>query len=231
MAVREVTSGLYQLSKGGVNAFIIDDGDDGLTLIDAGYPKHAGSLEEDIRSLGHDRSDLRRVVLTHGHPDHLGSAKHFAQGGLPIHMHEGDAHLARAGFMERTTFKPAPGVVNKILFYIVTSKRAEYPAFEPDVLLNHGDVLDIGGGLEVIHTPGHTAGHLCFLWKRDRGLLITGDAAANMMGLNYVVGYDDIDTGKTSLAKLAQLDFEAAVFGHGKPILSGASTKFASKFG
>ena len=52
-----------------------------------------------------------------------------------------------------------------------------------------------------------------------------------MMGLNYVVGYDDIDTGKTSLAKLAQLDFEAAVFGHGKPILSGASTKFASKFG
>ena len=159
MAAREVTSGLYQLSKRGVNAFIIDDGDQGLTLIDAGYSKHAGSLQEDIRSIGHDRSDLRRVVLTHGHPDHLGSAKHFAQGRLPIHMHEGDAHLARAGFMERTTFKPAPGVVNKILFYIVTSKRAEYPAFEPDVLLNHGDVLDIGGGLEVIHTPGHTPTH------------------------------------------------------------------------
>jgi glyoxylase-like metal-dependent hydrolase (beta-lactamase superfamily II) len=231
MAVQEVTSGLYQLSHGGVNAFIIDDGDQGLTLIDAGYPKHAASLEEDIQSIGHDLSDLRRVLLTHGHPDHLGSAKYFAQGRLPILMHEGDAHLARAGFLERATMKPAPGVVNKVLFYLVIPRKAEYPAFEPDVLLSPGDVLDIGGGLEVIHTPGHTAGHLCFLWKRDRGLLIAGDVAANMMGLNYVVGYDDIATGKTSLAALAQLDFEAAVFGHGKPILSGASTKFAAKFG
>jgi glyoxylase-like metal-dependent hydrolase (beta-lactamase superfamily II) len=62
-------------------------------------------------------------------------------------------------------------------------------------------------------------------------LLFTGDAAANALGLNFMFGYDDVPMGRSSLAKLATHDFEAAVFGHGRPILSGASGKFAAKFG
>ena len=78
-----------------------------------------------------------------------------------------------------------------------------FNTFEPDRALNDGDVLDFAGGLEVIHTPGHTAGHVSLLWKRDRGLLITGDAAANIMGLDYMLGCDDFTAGKASLARLA----------------------------
>ena len=112
----------------------------------------------------------------------------------------------------------------------MSNKSAEFSAFTPDIALSDGDIIDIAGGLEVIHTPGHTAGHVSLLWKRDRGLLIAGDAAANLMGLNYMIGYDDVAAGKASLAKLATRQFEAAVFGHGKPLLSGASDKFAAKF-
>jgi glyoxylase-like metal-dependent hydrolase (beta-lactamase superfamily II) len=231
MAVKEVTSGLYQFSSGGINAFLMEGGDDDLTLIDAGYPKHAEAIEEGIRSIGREPSDLTSILITHAHPDHLGSAKRLSGGSIPISLHPDDGNIARAGIVH-PTMDPAPGLLNGILFRLLMPKKpGEFPAFDPDVDLHDGDVIDVAGGIEIIHTPGHTAGHVSLLWKKDRGLLITGDAAANLMGLNYMLGYDDVPTAQTSLAKLSSRDFEAAVFGHGKPILSGASSKFAAKFG
>jgi glyoxylase-like metal-dependent hydrolase (beta-lactamase superfamily II) len=230
MAAREVVPGLYQLTNKNINAFLLDGGDDGLVLIDAGLPDQAELLEEGIRSIGRDPSDLTSIVITHAHPDHLGCAKHFSDGTRPISLHPADSAIAEAGVIHQT-MKAGPGILNGILFRVlISSKPAEFPAFTPDIALSEGDVIDIAGGLEVIHTPGHTAGHVCLLWKKDRGLWFTGDAAANLMGLNYMIGYDDVDAGRASLTKLANLDFEAAVFGHGKPLLSGASDKFVAKF-
>ena len=230
MGIKEIVSGMYQLSNANINAFLIDNGDAGLTLIDSGYPKDAEALADGIRSIGRDPSDLTSILITHAHPDHLGSAKQLSGGTTPISLHPADADIARAG-VYRLTMKPGPGILNGVLFKLfMKDKPAEFPAFEPDVDLQDGDIIDIAGGIEVVHTPGHTAGHVALLWKRDRGLLFVGDAAGNLMGLNYMIGYDDVAVGKASLAKLADLDFEAAVFGHGKPILSGASQKFAKKF-
>lgn len=231
MAAREVVSGLYQLTNKGINAFMLDAGDEGLVLVDAGLPEQAELLENDIRSIGREPSNLTGIIITHAHPDHLGSAKHFSGGARPISLHPADTEIAKAGVAHQT-MKPGPGFLNGVLFRVLMSKKsAEFPAFTPDIALADGDIVDLAGGLEVIHTPGHTAGHVCLLWKRDRGLLFTGDAAANLMGLNYMIGYDDEETGRASLARLANLDFEAAVFGHGRPLLSGASNKFAAKFG
>jgi len=230
MTVKEVVSGLYQFSNGGINAFLIDDGDTGLTLIDSGYPKDAEAIAEGIKEIGRDPGDLTSILITHAHPDHLGSAKQLSGGTTPISMHPGDADIARAG-VYHLTMKPGPGLLNGVMFRIVMKdKPSEFPAFEPDIDLKDGDVLDVAGGIEVIHTPGHTAGHVALLWKKDRGLLFVGDAAANLVGLNYMIGYDDVPEGKASLTKLSGFDFDAAVFGHGKPILSGASDKFTKKF-
>lgn len=230
MAAKEVVSSLYQLSNGGINAFLIEDAD-GLTLIDTGFPKHTEALTADIRSAGHEPADLTNILITHAHPDHLGNAKHFSEGKTPIGLHPADADIAETGIIHQTMVA-GPGLLNGILYrFFLPKNPAEFPAFTPDVALNDGDVIDVAGGLEVIHTPGHTAGHVSLLWQRDRGLLIAGDAAANVFGLNYMLGYDDVAAGKQSLVKLGQRDFEAAVFGHGKPMLSGASKKFATKFG
>ena len=127
---------------------------------------------------------------------------------------------------------PGPGLLNQILFRaLIGNKPAEFPGFEADRTLVDGETLDIGGGLEVMHTPGHTAGHVSLLWKKDRGVLFAGDIASNMFGLGYMLGYDDIEAGRASLAKVARREFEVAVFGHGGPITSGASIRFAKKFG
>jgi 3-oxoadipate enol-lactonase len=230
VGVREVVSGLYQLSNDRINAFLIDDGDAGLTLIDCGYPKHGDAIIEAIRSIGREPSDLKNILITHAHPDHLGSAKQLSGGSTPISMHPADGDIAKAG-VYHLSMKAGPGLLNGILYRMVMNdKPAEFPSFEPDIDLKDGDVVDVAGGIEVVHTPGHTAGHVAFLWKIDRGLLFVGDAAGNLMGLNYMIGYDDIAEGKSSLAKLSGFDFEAAVFGHGRPILSGASAKFSKKF-
>lgn len=230
MAAKEVVSGLYQFSNKGINAYLLDAGGDGLVLIDAGLPEQAKLLEQDIRSIGREPSDLTSIIITHAHPDHLGCATHFADGTRPISLHPADSEVAEAGIIHQT-MTAGPGVLNGILFRVLMSdKSAEFPAFQPDISLNDGDTIDIAGGIEVIHTPGHTAGHVSLLWKRDRGLLITGDAAANVMGLNYMIAYNDITAGRSSLANLSDRTFEAAVFGHGRPLLSSASDKFAAKF-
>jgi len=231
LAVKEVVSGLYQFSHGGINAFLLDDGDGGLTLIDTGFPKQGDALAADLASIGHGPGDLTNIVITHAHPDHLGNARRFAGSETPIALHPDDADVAEAGILHQTMVA-GPGLLNGILYRLLLPKKpAEFTAFTPQVAIADGDVLNIAGGLEVIHTPGHTAGHVSLLWQKDRGLLFTGDAATNMLGLKYTFGYNDVAAGKRSLTRLTGLEFEAAVFGHGNPITTGASGKFIAKFG
>ncbi len=61
-------------------------------------------------------------------------------------------------------------------------------------------------------------------------MLFAADAASNMMGLGLSLGYESLQDGLDSLRKLAALDFDIACFGHGKPIMSGASAKFKAKW-
>ncbi len=84
---------------------------------------------------------------------------------------------------------------------------------------------DTVAGLEVVATPGHTPGHICLL-DRGVGLLIVGDAMVGEAG--GVAGpvprfADDLPQANASVVKLAGLEFDAMVFGHGEPVLAGAS--------
>ena len=81
--------------------------------------------------------------------------------------------------------------------------------------------------LTVVHTPGHSAGHVALLWDHAGGVLVVGDAAANQGQLLPAPVAEDHELGEASLRRLAGLDFEIAVFGHGDPIEAGASRAFA----
>jgi glyoxylase-like metal-dependent hydrolase (beta-lactamase superfamily II) len=93
--------------------------------------------------------------------------------------------------------------------------------------LADGDEIDALDGMRVVHTPGHTPGSICFYCPQRR-LLFTGDAAANTFGLRPPIGWYTEDTAqaKESIRKLAALDFEAAFFGHGRPIDKEAALRF-----
>ena len=99
-----------------------------------------------------------------------------------------------------------------------------------DQPLTAGEILPIAGGIEVIHTPGHCAGHVALLWRPGR-MLFAGDVGTNLMGLGDPVGFESLEEGRASQRKLASLSFDAAGFGHGKPIARDASARFRNKWG
>ena len=143
-------------------------------------------------------------------------------------MHPLDIAIAEKGGPFRPMM-PAPGLVGLLCnLFFRPNERLEPIAIDQPLATD--EILPIAGGFEVIHTPGHCAGQVAPLWRPGR-MLFAGDVGTNLMGLGDPVGFENLEEGRESQRKLTNLSFEAAGFGHGKPIASGASTRFRSKWG
>lgn len=231
MGVKEIVPGLYVVPLGFVNAFLIDS--DEVTLVDTGTPGSVEKILEAVQAIGRQVTDLRHILVTHCHPDHAGSLAALKQStGAPAYMHPTDAAIVRTGKIPRGDFKPAPGLINNVLFRIfIGFGGAEIDAAEIEHEIQDGDELAIARGIRAIHVPGHCAGQLAFLWKEHGGVLFAADTASNMRGLGYSLGYEDLEEGKRSLRKIAAIDFDVACFGHGEAIIQNASARFRQKWG
>lgn len=224
--VKQVVEGLWQVPLGPVNAYLADDGRQ-LVVVDTGLPGVAPQIEAAIREIGRKPADVRSIIVTHGHPDHDGSAAALRRlTGAAIHMHEEDAGLLRKGIGLRP-MTPSPGIPG-IIYRLFIHPPSTVEATEVEGRLTDGG--EAPGGFQVVHIPGHCAGQVALYRASNGGLLIAADAASNQMGLGLAPAYENLETGKRSLAKLAALDFEVAVFGHGNPILKGAAQAFRSKW-
>ncbi len=232
MLSEKITDGLYAIPVGAVNIFLLDS-PDGCALIDTGFPGSADKILQAIGELGKKASDIRHILLTHAHPDHIGSLAALKQAtGAQAYVHPLDHEIASSGKGFRP-IRPAPSLMNRILFriFINPDKPPKIEATTVEHVVQNGDHLPIAGGLKAIHTPGHSGGHLVYLWPQHGGVLIAGDTCQNTMGLSWSLGYEDFAAGQRSLAQIAQLNFEIACFGHGKAILKDASAQFKKKWG
>lgn len=123
MAVDRVIDGVYSIQMGMANAFLVDDRDE-LTLIDAGYPNKEEAVFAALRQLGHSPDQLKHLIFTHGHPDHIGSTAAIVQAtGARTYMHPHDIPMAESGGPFRP-LKPAPGLLRAVLcrlIYLQTS--------------------------------------------------------------------------------------------------------------
>lgn len=231
MPAKMVVPGVYYVSLGPVNAFLIDH--DGLTLVDTGIPGSAGKILDAVREIGKKPEDIRQVLLTHVHADHTGSLAALKRElGVPAYMHPLDAALLRQGIAGRPV-RPAPGLFNLLLYTAVFARQSGMPKVEPaevEHMIGDGATLSVAGGMQVIHIPGHCAGQVAFLWPEQGGVMFAADAASNMFGLGYAPIYEDLALGRRSLRKLSKFKFEVACFGHGKPIVKGAAERFARKW-
>jgi glyoxylase-like metal-dependent hydrolase (beta-lactamase superfamily II) len=227
MAVKLVITGVHVVPMGFANAFLIE-GDDGLALIGAGFPHKEKAVFGAIRALGRSLGQLKHLIFTHGHPDHIGSAAAIVrETGAKTYMHPQDIPMAESGGAFRP-MRPAPGLIGMLCpVFFHPEERVEPVAI--DQPLNPGEMLPLAGGFELIHTPGHCAGHVALLWRPGR-MLFAGDVCTNLIGLGDPVGFENLEEGRASQRKLASLSFDAAGFGHGRPIARDASTRFRNKW-
>jgi glyoxylase-like metal-dependent hydrolase (beta-lactamase superfamily II) len=229
MAAKLVIKGVHVIQMRMANAFLIE-GNDGLTLIDAGYPGKKAVVFGAIRGLGCSPNQLKHLIFTHGHPDHIGSAAAIVRRTRArTYMHPLDITMAESGGPLRP-LRAAPGLLRRMLCKLLYHPDERLEPVAIDQPLTAGEILPIAGGIEVIHTPGHCAGQVALLWRPGR-MLFAGDVCMNIMGLGDPVGFESLEEGRASQRKLASLSFDAAGFGHGKPIARDAATRFRKKYG
>ena len=226
MPLEEVVPGLYAIlfSDWQVYIYYLVDRDE-VTIIDTGGKGSAPRIVEGLRELGKGAGDVTRILLTHGHQDHAGSASRLAATtGAPVHVRAGDANHVREG-THYQRLKP-----RTLLGRLILLRRPPTSVEATPVASTFEDGDEISG-MRVTHTPGHSPGHVVFLWPQHGGVLIVGDALFNLGYLAPAPIYVDLQSMLSSVRKISELDFEVACFGHGKPIKQGAGERFRKKFG
>ncbi len=91
----KITTGIHRLGAGLINAYLVEENGE-VTIIDAGLPAYWADLPAELAAMGRSLSDVRAVVLTHGHTDHIGFAERARlELKVPVSVHEIDAPRAR----------------------------------------------------------------------------------------------------------------------------------------
>jgi glyoxylase-like metal-dependent hydrolase (beta-lactamase superfamily II) len=197
----------------------------GLTLIDTGHPKDAPAILGALRQRGYALHNLRRIIVTHVDMDHTGGLAQLKKAtGAKV-----ACHAAEKQFMEQPWRRqPAAWFMRPLVALAGLIPAFHQRPVTPDELLVDGQELP--EGFTVVHTPGHSPGHISLLHK-ERRLLLTGDALSNRKGRLrdpiFLFTPDKVNARRSiwKLAKKYGDDYEVIVFGHGPPIMHNGAKR------
>lgn len=228
--------GIHRLEHAATNLYVVEDAG-GLLLVDAGFPSTERLLARAVRELGRGPEDVRALVLTHGHFDHIGSATRLrARLGIPVYAHPADHYIAAHPYRygrERSPLLypfryprslPALGRMAAAGAFLVPG-LADVRSLDQDALQS------LPGRPTLVPVPGHTAGSVA-LWFPERDAVITGDALVTLdpytggRGPQIVAQAATADSraALASLEGLASTGASVLLPGHGEPWTQGAET-------
>ncbi len=217
------------VTKGGYSrAYLFEDGDR-LTLVDTLFDNDAHMIVAYLLAIGRSPKELTDIVLTHAHRSHLGGLAALQQlSGARVWCHDREDAIVegreRARPVSLLPLRPLVLMPFRILSHL---HRPPHLPCRVNRTIGEGDTV---GRLRVLHVPGHTPGHLAFLWE-DR-ILVVGDAiltwprfGAGWPGFNL-----DEAQYRRSLWRLVEMEPQIVGPGHGPPICDNTSERLATLF-
>jgi glyoxylase-like metal-dependent hydrolase (beta-lactamase superfamily II) len=251
--VAEVAEGIHRMALPlgihgvpTVSAYLLR-GDDGDTLVDCGVaagvgggdpgPDGTAAITAALTAVGSSLDRLERLVVTHAHIDHFGLAGEVVRrSGGELWMHR-RTELDLAKYAEpddaidrRTLMLADHGLFGPELTESSEGLRDGLPVMpsvaRPSRLLDGGEQFTVGGRTwEVVHTPGHSPGHVC-LWNAEERLLCSGDHLLQVVSppVTFERGFEPDPMGSylESLDRVRDLAPELVLPGHGTPFRDGA---------
>jgi glyoxylase-like metal-dependent hydrolase (beta-lactamase superfamily II) len=231
-APTQAAQNVFFASGTDVNWVLLRDGDD-LTLVDGGYPGDVAAVEASIRSIGRRPEDVRAILVTHAHVDHLGAVNPFRQRyGTPVYTDPVEVAHARREYLEQLTAPQLvanlwrPGVLPWALRIVRAGATRDVAAPHAQPFPAPG-ALDLPGAPVPVPTHGHTSGHTAYFLP-DAGVVITGDALITGHPTSRAAGPQltpaffsrTQSEAVVALDELAGLDADVVLPGHG-PLLRG----------
>jgi glyoxylase-like metal-dependent hydrolase (beta-lactamase superfamily II) len=228
MPVVEITTGIRRLGPGLVNAYLLEDGG-AVTIVDAGAPGYWNALPAELAAMGRTLDDVRAVVLTHAHTDHIGFAERLRrERGVPVRVHVDDVELTRRPAYPRWHGSLNIAAALRFVAFALRSGMARVPPILEVSTFADGEILDVPGRPRVIHVPGHSAG-MSALHVASMGAIFIGDAFVTLDVLSGATGprispfNADRARAFDSLARLEPIDARLVLPGHGQPWSGGLS--------
>ena len=228
----KIAPGIYEVGavkrgyfKAGYTKAFIVEYEDGIIVVDTLYDDDAQLILDEISRIGKTPQDIKHILMTHAHRGHMGGMAALKRlSGAPIYAHEWEADIIAGdrAVQAPDIFVPDPIQTWPIIFFgNLTLRWNKHKGVPVDQLIDEGDKV---GPLQVLYTPGHTPGHLAFLWPEQKALF-SGDAFVtwpkidpgwrNTM-LNVPQSWETLD-------RMASLDVELICPGHGTSITKGGS--------
>lgn len=222
----EITTGVRRLGPGLVNAYLVEDRG-AVTVVDAGAAGYWSALPRELAAMGRTLDDVKAVLLTHAHADHIGFAERIRRDrGVRVHVQIDDVPLTRAPQTPKWEGKLGFGALRFIAFAIGAGMLRTPPPIVEVSTFADGETIDVPGRPRAIHVPGHSPGS-AVLHLAQRDLAFIGDAFVTLDVLSGATGprmspfNGDRAQAYASLARLDGMDARLVLPGHGEPWTRG----------
>ena len=220
----KITDGIYCIEGLRMGRVYMIEGADGLTIIDTSIANATPQISKELESIGKKLSDVKRILITHAHPDHIGSLSALqAATSAKVYAQPKEAQVITGQQpVKRPRGQDLPGAWK----IFSNMPNPQFPATRVDREIVEGDTLDeVLPGLTVVDLPGHAPGQVGF-WYGAKSLLIAADAVMRYGGkmrppLIFVT--PDMAEAHRSVRKMVDMKPELLCMGHGAPYLGDAT--------